>query len=65
MWLLLLPAAAILAWFMRWRTLAARERWRNQNAARYATWAREHEDDAAPEADTDAGTPPEQLTLPP
>ena len=52
MWLLflLLPAAAILAWFIRWRTLAARERWRNQNAARYAAWARGDED-TAPGAD--------------
>lgn len=54
MWLLflLLPAAAIVAWFIRWRTLAARERWRNQNAERYAVWAREDGDDAAPGADT-------------
>jgi hypothetical protein len=65
MWfLLLLPAAAIVAWFLRWRTLAARERWRNRNAARYARWAREDEE-VASEADTDAGTQPEQLTLPP
>lgn len=49
-WLvLLLPGAAIVAGFIRWRTLAARERWRNQNAARYAVWARE--DDDEPEAD--------------
>jgi len=52
MWwlLLLLPGAAIVAWFIRWRTLAARERWRSQTAARYALWA--HEDGAEPEADT-------------
>jgi hypothetical protein len=54
MWLLflLLPAAGIVAWFIRWRTLAARERWRNQNAARYAVWAREDGDDAPPGVDT-------------
>lgn len=51
MWwlLLLLPGAAIVAWFIRWRTLVARERWRNHSAARYAVWSRE--DDAEPQAD--------------
>lgn len=48
--LLLLPGTAIVAWFIRWRRLAARERWRNQNAARYARWA--HSDDAELEADS-------------
>jgi hypothetical protein len=39
--LLILLGAALVAWYIRWRTLVVRARWRHENAERCARWSHE------------------------